>query len=153
MNGRIVYTANGGDSWATQYVPTISTIRQIHFLTTDTGYAVTDNGMILKTYNAGNPIGIIQLNTETPDKYSIKQNFPNPFNPSTNMQFSLPKSSFVTLKVYDNIGQEVALLINQNMSSGNYEYKFDAGTLGSGIYYYRISANGFTETKKMILIK
>jgi photosystem II stability/assembly factor-like uncharacterized protein len=153
MNGRVVYTANGGESWATQYVPTISTIRQVHFLTTDTGYAVTDNGMILKTYNAGNPIGIIQTNTEVPAEYSLAQNFPNPFNPSTTIKFSLPKSSFVTLKIYDNIGKEVAILIDQNVGSGNYEYEFDAGVLGSGIYYYRIKADDFVETKKMILIK
>ena len=153
MNGRIVYTADGGANWTTQYVPTISTIRQVHFLTTDTGYAVTDNGMILKTYNAGNPIGIIQTNTQTPKDFSLGQNYPNPFNPSTKIQFSIPRSSFVNLKVFDNMGKEIATLVNEDINIGNFEVDFDARELASGLYYYRISAGDFTETKKMILLK
>ncbi|KXK51132.1 MAG: hemagluttinin repeat-containing protein [Chlorobi bacterium OLB5] len=153
MNGRIVYTVNGGETWTTQYVPTISTIRQIHFVTPDTGYAVTDNGMILKTYNAGNPTGITQINSELPSKYSLKQNYPNPFNPSTKINFSIPKSGFVSLLIYDNLGKELTTIINQVINSGNYEVNFDSGNLGSGVYYYRLITEDFTETKKMIILK
>jgi hypothetical protein len=85
--------------------------------------------------------------------YKLSQNFPNPFNPATKINFSLPKSGFVTLKVYNLIGQEVATLVNEEKNIGTYSVDFDATRLTSGIYFYKINVNEFNEVRKMMLIK
>jgi hypothetical protein len=95
----------------------------------------------------------INYSEEIPIEFSLNQNYPNPFNPSTKIKFSIPNSSFVTLKVYDVLGKEVALLINENLDAGVHNYNFNASGLTSGIYFYKILAVNFSETKKMILIK
>ncbi|MBT8390957.1 MAG: T9SS type A sorting domain-containing protein, partial [Ignavibacteria bacterium] len=92
-------------------------------------------------------------NLNIPKEYKLEQNYPNPFNPSTTIRYSLPKESFVTLKVYNLLGEEVATLINGEQIIGNYEIEFDASDLSSGIYLYSIQAGDFVETKKMILLK
>ncbi len=91
--------------------------------------------------------------TGIPETYALSQNYPNPFNPTTKINFSIPKSGMVSLKVYDILGKEVSTLVNQNISAGNYTYEFDASRLSSGIYFYRLNVNGFSEVKKMSLIK
>jgi hypothetical protein len=98
-------------------------------------------------------IGITQINNEVPKTYELKQNYPNPFNPSTNIKFSLPKSSFVKIVVFDALGKEIQSLVNQNLKAGNYQTRWDAGNLTSGVYFYEISANEFSQTRKMILVK
>ena len=87
------------------------------------------------------------------DKYILMQNYPNPFNPSTTIRYSIPKESFVTIKVYDIIGREIATLVNERKAAGNYSVKFNAGNFPSGVYIYRIQSGGFTDTKKFILLK
>lgn len=89
----------------------------------------------------------------TPFTYKLSQNYPNPFNPSTVINYTIPSDGFVTLRVYNTAGQQVADLINSNQSAGSYNVEFNAGGLSSGIYYYMLSANGYTDTKKMILVK
>jgi len=89
----------------------------------------------------------------TPSNYSLAQNFPNPFNPSTTINFTIPNSEFVTLKVYNILGSEVATLVNENLSAGSYKYNFDAQNLASGVYLYELSAGNFREIKKMNLLK
>ncbi|MCB0726023.1 MAG: T9SS type A sorting domain-containing protein [Ignavibacteriae bacterium] len=102
-------------------------------------------------------IGINQLSTVVPDKFSLSQNYPNPFNPSTKIQFDVKNitngSSNVKLVVYNMTGKEVSTLVNEKLSSGSYEVDFNGSNLSSGVYYYRLSVDGFTETKKMSLIK
>jgi len=98
-------------------------------------------------------VSVNQLSTEVPSSFSLSQNYPNPFNPTTNIKFALSKAGMVTLKVYDMLGKEVSTLVNENLGVGTFEYKFDASNLTSGIYFYTIKANGFSETKKMMLIK
>ncbi len=93
------------------------------------------------------------VSTEVPAKYTLSQNYPNPFNPTTNIKFAVAKAGFVTLKVYDLSGKEVASLVNNNLAAGTYNYTFDGAKLSSGIYFYTIRANDFSETKKMMLIK
>jgi hypothetical protein len=88
-----------------------------------------------------------------PSKFTIEQNYPNPFNPTTKIKFSLPEDEFVSLKIYNQLGKEVAVLINERISAGNHIINFDASDLASGIYYYKISAGKISLTKKMILIK
>lgn len=98
-------------------------------------------------------VGVEDGLSTVPDAYSLGQNYPNPFNPSTQINFALPSSGYVTLKVYNLIGQEVATLINGYMEAGSHYVNFNASGLTSGIYFYSINAGNFTSTKKMILMK
>jgi len=92
--------------------------------------------------------------TEEPSVFELSQNYPNPFNPSTQINFALPQNSFVTVKVYNAIGEEVARLVNNEFkSAGSYSVTFDGSNFGSGIYFYSIETGQFKETKKMVLIK
>jgi len=88
-----------------------------------------------------------------PDKFALAQNYPNPFNPVTNISFSLPKSSNVTMKVYDVLGNELKTLVNEFKNAGTYNVNFDASSLSSGVYFYKIQAGDFTEVKKLTLVK
>lgn len=88
-----------------------------------------------------------------PEQFSLSQNYPNPFNPSTMINYQLPANSFVTLKVYDMLGKEVAGLVNETKEAGDYTVKFDASKFSSGLYIYKLTAGKFSETKKMLLLK
>lgn len=101
------------------------------------------------------PQGTQGVNDESgvPEGYSLKQNYPNPFNPNTKISYSIPELSFVTLKVYDVLGNELATLVNEENPIGNYEVEFNAEELTSGIYFYSLTTGSFTQTKKMILLR
>jgi len=88
-----------------------------------------------------------------PSSYSISQNYPNPFNPSTTIRFEIPKNGFVKLVVYDGIGREVEMLVNENKSAGKYEINFNASQIPSGVYFYILTIDNFSDVKKMILLK
>ena len=88
-----------------------------------------------------------------PSEFSLSQNYPNPFNPTTVISYQLPVNSFVILKVYNVLGNEVATLVSERESAGKYEVNFDASKLGSGVYYYTLRADNFVQTRKMILLK
>jgi len=90
---------------------------------------------------------------DIPGRFELGQNYPNPFNPSTVITFSLPESDMVTLKVFDIIGNEIAVLINSNMNAGNFKHNFNAANLPSGIYFYELLTSKFRSVKKMILEK
>jgi len=89
----------------------------------------------------------------SPEKYLLGQNFPNPFNPSTTITYQVPVSGYVSLKVYDALGKEVAALVDRELAAGSYEAKFDASKLTSGIYFYKLQAGNFSDIKKAMLIK
>lgn len=91
--------------------------------------------------------------SKMPTTYDLSQNFPNPFNPATTINYQLPKSGYVTLKVYDILGREVATLVNEEKSLGRYSINFDGSSLASGVYIYQIRANDYVSSKKMMLIK
>jgi len=93
------------------------------------------------------------ISSEVPSSYSLSQNYPNPFNPTTSIKFAVTKAGFVSLKIYDLSGREISSLVNDNLAAGTYNYSFDASKLSSGIYFYKMKADGFSETKKMMLIK
>ena len=88
-----------------------------------------------------------------PHGYFLEQNYPNPFNPSTSIQYAISSRQFVTLKVYDVLGNEIATLVNEEKAAGSYEIGFDGSELTSGIYLYKLQAGSFVETKKMVLMQ
>jgi len=99
---------------------------------------------------------MINANTNTsiiPEKYSLSQNYPNPFNPVTRIKYDIPKQGFVTMKIYDVLGREVRTLVNEVKQAGNYSVEFNASELSSGVYFYRLESNDFTDIKRMILVK
>lgn len=106
------------------------------------------------SYSPNNPsIGITQISTLAAQDFRLKQNYPNPFNPSTKIIFDIPNSSQIKLSVYNELGNEIAILVNQRMQSGKYEVDWNAANYPSGIYYYKLTSQNFTETKKMMLLK
>jgi Secretion system C-terminal sorting domain len=90
---------------------------------------------------------------EFPEMFTLSQNYPNPFNPSTNIRLAISSRQFVSIKVYDVLGNEIATLVNQQKPAGIYEVEFDATGLPSGVYFYQLKAGPFLETKKMVLMK
>lgn len=98
-------------------------------------------------------VGVHQVNTTVPQRFNLQQNYPNPFNPSTKIKFELPSASLVKITVFDQLGKEVQVLVNQSLSAGIYETEFNASSVTSGVYYYKIEAGDYSQTKKMMLVK
>lgn len=118
------------------------------------GYAVTVQGYVLQLmYDSVSVIGVTPISNEIPKFYSLSQNYPNPFNPVTKIKFDIPKSSFTYIKIFDALGREIASIVNEELKSGKYEVTWNAASYPSGVYFYKLIAEGFSETKKMILIK
>ncbi len=120
-------------------------------------YSGTPNGFYRQPVVA-NLMAITEVEEENnneviPSAYALHQNFPNPFNPSTTISFSIPNAEFVTLKIYDSVGKEVETLVNENLQAGSYKKQFNATNLASGVYFYRLQAGSYYQTNKMILIK
>lgn len=100
-----------------------------------------------------NPVGITQLGSEIPKSYKLYNNYPNPFNPTTKIKFDIPKSSYVSVAIYDLTGREVSMLVNEELSAGSYEALWNASGFSSGVYVYRIITPAFTSVKKMVVVK
>ena len=129
-------------------------------------YEITDPSIeavsLTATTNVGNTsgFGFIELITDVekeddniPTEFALNQNYPNPFNPSTTITFSIPDEEFISLKVFNSLGEEVAELVNETKPAGNYSVSFDASELTSGIYFYKLNAGNFFQTRKMMLVK
>jgi hypothetical protein len=119
------------------------------------GWFVDDIGIFIYTIPTDISADADQVYT-----FSLGQNYPNPFNPATKIKYTIPSSTLsgnegflTTLKVYDVLGNEVAVLVNGEQIAGNYEVDFDASKLSSGIYFYKLVSDSFVETKKMLLMK
>ena len=152
--GVIVKTTNGGINWRAQVNPySGNPIFAVRFSGPDTGYAVCSSGRVLKTVNGGGPVGIPGTLTEMVPTFMLYQNFPNPFNPVTKIRYAMPRSTYVKLTVIDALGREVETLTDKTLNPGTYETPFDASHYPSGIYYYRLTADGYSETRKMVVIK
>ena len=93
------------------------------------------------------------ISSGTVNDFKLSKNYPNPFNPSTKIKYSISKLSFVTLKIYDVLGNEVITLVNKEKSAGSYEVEFSATNLPSGVYFYQLKTGSYIETKKMLLIE
>lgn len=137
--------------WATKKYPLPAGTNKIQFK------AISQYGNNLYLDNicvVGPSVGISNLvNNLIPEHYSLSQNYPNPFNPSTIINYSISKSNLVTLKIYDILGKEVALLINEKQNAGNYSVQFNGANLSSGIYFYSIQSGEFNDVKRMVLVK
>ena len=97
--------------------------------------------------------GVEEGNTEIPTEFLLSQNYPNPFNSSSTIRYSIPKSSLVTIKIFNSLGQELKNLINEEKTIGTYEIKWETVNLPSGVYFCRLQAGDFVQTRKMILMK
>ncbi len=130
-----------------------SPIPTVYAITITNNYLIagTGNGMWRAPYNYVTDVEKIQ--TEAPTKYSLSQNYPNPFNPSTTIRYQVPIEGSVKFKIYDIAGKEVETLVNEQKSPGTYEVNWNASQYSSGVYFYKIETESFTDTKRMILIK
>ena len=144
-------STNSGTSFTSQFtLPATSACYALTFVHQQLGWAGTATG---KIYKYTDPTGIDPNNNGIPQSYSLQQNYPNPFNPSTTIKYSIPKPSFVTLNIYDALGNMVKSVVNQNQSAGNYIESVDMSGYASGLYFYTLSAGDFSNTKKMLMLK
>lgn len=151
-NGKVLKTTNAGLNWGVQNTPLTENLYQIHFPNENTGYIACWSGKVLKTTNGGLTY-TGQVGSEAPKDFSLSQNYPNPFNPSTTIKFSIPKSEFVSIRVYDVKGSIVKDIVSERFAAGSYEVTFGAESLISGVYYYRMEAGSYSETRKMMYLK
>jgi hypothetical protein len=140
---------------------TSSSMYAIYYITDGIGFS-SYNGEVLAYGLVGAIINGVQYGiiydvenskNTLPDKFQLSQNYPNPFNPSTTFSFNLPARSFVSLKVFDVIGREVATIANEELQAGNHIHQWDASGLRAGAYFYRLQAGTFVETKKLLLLR
>ena len=114
-------------------------------------FLILEANIILKV--ASTILVSVEDDKQLPSEFSLEQNFPNPFNPSTTINFTLPEKEIVILKIYDVMGEEVAVLLNEEQPAGLHSVEFDASKLASGTYYYKLQAGSNIETRKMMLLK
>lgn len=149
----IAKTTDGGETWLTQQqIPyTGYGAESISMVNENLGWAVNTAGDVYKTVNGG--VTSVYGNSNPVSRYSLTQNYPNPFNPSTTISFAIPERSIVSLKIYDLLGKEIATIVSEELMAGTYKWIWNAENFASGIYFYRLQAGNFTETKKLILLK
>jgi photosystem II stability/assembly factor-like uncharacterized protein len=157
-SGGIEKSTNGGLKWFQDI--SSSFCNNIFFVNNRIGWVVGNQGFIYKTTN-GSATFTNNFSSEIPEKFSLSQNYPNPFNPSTNIRYQIKKLSsphalggdLVKLKIFDILGKEIETLVNEKQSSGTYEVTWNGSNYPSGVYFYKLTAGEFTETKKMVMIK
>jgi hypothetical protein len=155
---------NGLDSIATIRMSLLDSLAQIMGTTADSvrctwrvfGYngidsTVSSNNFLITLIRSS--VGINVISSLIPENFSLGNNYPNPFNPETVIKFDIAKATYAELKLYDSRGSEISTFVNEKLQPGSYDYKFNAGNLPSGVYFYRLKTNEFTETKRMMLIK
>ncbi|MEO8513766.1 MAG: T9SS type A sorting domain-containing protein [Ignavibacteria bacterium] len=168
--GNLTYLNTGGiydpvtDAWALTTTVNAATVRDNHTAVITTSSMIVWGGygggggspVYLNTggiYTNPSVIGITSISTVIPERFSLSQNYPNPFNPVTNIEFQLAKSGFVNLTVFDLLGREIETLVNEDLNAGTYNVDWNAVKYPSGAYFYRIRSVGFSETKKMMLVR
>lgn len=164
--GPIYKTTNGGLNWYSQVDIGLAGTSVMQFINSQTGWIVGAEGLIIKTTNGGEPMGIHSISKENdiPKNYFLFQNYPNPFNPTTKIEFNIPplkgvRGMSVTLKIYDVLGKEVANLIpplwggQEGLKPGTYEVEWDGTNYPSGVYFYKLKTWSINQTRRMILLK
>ncbi|NOS86623.1 MAG: T9SS type A sorting domain-containing protein [Ignavibacteria bacterium] len=147
-------TTNGGETWYATYCINSGASQGIYFLDNFTGYAVSPNGQIIKTTTGGGVlISVEPQSYVVPHTYNLYQNYPNPFNPTTKIKFDIPKAMNASLKIYDILGREVSIIVNDFLIPGTYAFDFDGSNLSSGVYFYVLIGEGFVDSRKIVLIK
>lgn len=151
VSGAIMFTTNGGNNWiieegSNNWFDCISVYQRYKV------WCGSSGGKVWYSY-MNNIVGIKKINTGTPSEIALYQNYPNPFNPATKIKFELPKQESVTVKIFDALGREVTILVNEQLAPGIYETEWNAANYPSGIYFYILKAGDFTDTKRMTLIK
>lgn len=159
--GYIYKTTNSGTTWQVEYATEVFSANEpniwMQALGVSKNEAVIAGGTFgsLIVKESDGTVSVPGITEIIPSDFILYQNYPNPFNPVTKIKFSLPTSQFTVLKVFDITGREIAKLVSESLSAGEYEYRFDAGEFGlsSGVYFYRLSAGEFTQAKRFVLIK
>jgi len=148
---KLIYSLDTGLTWTSVLTPDSAIIFKMIFSDSLHGFGVGIDGAIIK-YKPN--ISSVQNEEKfIPERIVLEQNYPNPFNPMTKIEFQISSSEFVSLKVYDVLGSEVANLMNQELEAGGYEINFHAEKLAGGIYFYTLSAFDFVVSKKMVLLR
>ena len=161
----LIRSTNNGINWSVMtggpgtHLTSLEAVR----INNETIYAlaVTWDLRVYKLLDTARPIGVKPTGTEIPSRFSLSQNYPNPFNPVTIINYELPTAGLVKMVIYDILGREIKVLINEKQSAGKYKVEFDGSNFPSGVYFYRLAAGdpsvssgqGFVSTKKMVLIK
>ncbi len=160
LDNRIAWYENNGDENFIAHTITTNADGAISVYAVDVDgdgdidvLSASENDNNIVWYENLSIVNSVANSNEIPIEFRLSQNYPNPFNPSTKIKFQNADAKFVSLKVYDVLGREVATLVNEEKPVGIYEVKFDAVGLPSGIYFYRLQAGSFIETKKMIFLK
>jgi photosystem II stability/assembly factor-like uncharacterized protein len=152
-NEGILKSTDDGSSWVGQPITIGQPLHGISFFDENISVAVGDSGVILATRNGGVTPVEVAKGGELLMRMKLEQNYPNPFNPTTTIKYELPRASEVALSVYDMLGRQVSVLVNERKAPGSYSVTFDGSYLSSGVYFYRIVAGSFTETKRLLLIR
>ncbi len=149
--GEIRHTSDGGESWELEESGINSILTDLCFSASGSGWIVGSQGIIL----SNDPASVITIvnETEIVNNFTLYQNYPNPFNPATKIRYSIPTGEKVELKIFDLLGREINTLVNEYKPAGYYEAEFDAGSLSSGEYLYRLTTGDYSETKKMLYLK
>ena len=154
--GLLLRTLDGGENWDTLGSITNNNLLDVQMFDPYSATVVGGLGTIIHA----EPDSIIIVGVEEqpqqniiPSQFVLEQNYPNPFNPGTTIQFSIPGQSFVKLEVFNTLGEKVASLVSAELNTGTYKYEWDAGSLSSGIYFYRLKTENFIQTKKLMLMK
>jgi photosystem II stability/assembly factor-like uncharacterized protein len=146
-------TDDGGITWTAQDLipPHNYGFESLTMVDENTGWAVTCCGLVYKTTNGG--VTFVGNNDELPGSFSLSQNYPNPFNAQTTLRFEIGDVGYVRLELFDPLGRSVVTLVDEKLAPGSYTRSWDAGGIASGVYYYRLQADGYVETKKLVLIR
>lgn len=145
------YSSDGGNYWGEEAF-LLENLTSVFLSDSSTFWITGDNSLLLKNSNSG-LTNLEMYKSIQPKEYYLSQNYPNPFNPSTKIKYSVVNAGMVSLKIYDILGIEVSTLVNEEKPAGTYEINFNASSLASGVYFYRLEAGGFSQTKKLLLLK